>query len=93
MAPEMVSVPAVTPMAASAARVTDPLSVFEPETFTIAPLPPTPVPLTVRGSAELTPPARARVAPYATVVPPAVVPSPASFSTRSVPAFTDVVPV
>ncbi|WP_247871468.1 MULTISPECIES: hypothetical protein [unclassified Azospirillum] len=72
---------------------TVPLMVALPLVTCRAPADDTPVPETVRFSASVTPLPTARVAPLATVVLPAVVPSALAWPATSVPALMVVAPV
>ena len=80
-------------MVDAAAKVTNPEIVLLPEVFTIAPLPPTPVPDTVMESAKLIPPESDNVAPSAIVVPPAEVPRALLLLIETVPVLIVVVPL
>src|SRR3954469_2142256 len=94
MMPERVSVseaPGV-PTAAALDRITLPAR-DEVPVATRAPLPPTPVPLSVTASAPIATLLIATVAPLATDTPPAVVPNAAALDATKVPDETVVAPV
>ena len=82
-----------TPMELALARVRAPERVLVPERLRMAPTPPTPVLLSVIGSALVMELERARVAPVAIVVVPAMVPRPPLFWISRVPALRAVAPV
>ncbi|BDU53077.1 hypothetical protein LINBF2_13120 [Limnohabitans sp. INBF002] len=73
--------------------VTAPRTELVPERFRKAPVPPMPVPCTVRLSAVDTPPLNCKAAPLATVVPAAAEPKALEWATVSAPALTLVRPV
>src|SRR5687768_15305018 len=76
----------------SAASVTTPAKVFVPVLVQSAPMPSTPVPLMVIGSAARYDVVQLRVAPDATTVPAAVAPSALSAPSTRRPAVTVVTP-
>ena len=84
--------PASTCISVAAARVIFPVSVLASDKLRSAPLLDTPVPDSVRASARVMPPAISN-APAVTVVPPAAVPKPPAWVTRSTPPLTVVAPV
>src|SRR5438477_650235 len=72
--PFKVNIPA-PPIVLSLANVTIPDEVLEPEAVN-APIPPTPAPFRVNASIPILTKFKSSVAPFATIVPPAVVPRP-----------------
>ena len=98
MMPEIASVPALTPTVASAARATAPVHELSPSALSSAPVPPIPVPLSVRSSPVMAMPISSSTrtaAPEATVVPSAapVAPSEPASRTVRIPELTSVAPV